>query len=212
MEFAIGIDIGGTFTKLVLLGEDGEILAEGHLPTETDSGAEGQIARCVDHVHDIARRCGRRLADARAVGVGVAGLIDVKAGVVCAAPNLPAAYTRLIDGLAIGPHVGSCGAAAWRGKTVIVSDTETDPLWQDFRGIAAQFNLRACWSTPIMTHGHLLFALVITAYVFIGTALEERDLLRHLGDDYRRYREETPMLVPMPKKKKRPSPARPAST
>ncbi|MDL2407700.1 EAL domain-containing protein [Rhizobium calliandrae] len=68
-----------------------------------------------------------------------------------AAPNLPAAYSRLIDGIAIGPKVGSCGTAAWRGKPVFVNDTQTDLLWEDFRGLAAQFDLRSCWSTPIKT-------------------------------------------------------------
>jgi diguanylate cyclase (GGDEF)-like protein/PAS domain S-box-containing protein len=68
-----------------------------------------------------------------------------------AAPNLPAAYCRLIDGIAIGPKVGSCGTAAWRGKPVFVNDTQVDLLWEDFRVLAAQFGLRSCWSTPIMT-------------------------------------------------------------
>ncbi|WP_246664919.1 EAL domain-containing protein [Neorhizobium sp. P12A] len=79
-----------------------------------------------------------------------------------ASPNLPAAYSRLIDGVAIGPSVGSCGTAAWRGKPVIVSDIETDPLWEDFRGVVQKFGLRSCWSTPIMTpQGNVLgtFAL-----------------------------------------------------
>ena len=39
-----------------------------------------------------------------------------------AAPNLPKAYTDAIDGLAIGPSVGSCGSAAYRAEQVIVSD------------------------------------------------------------------------------------------
>jgi protein-S-isoprenylcysteine O-methyltransferase Ste14 len=61
--------------------------------------------------------------------------------------------------------------------------------------------LIAFWSTPMMTSGHLLFALAMTAYILFGTALEERDLRRHLGDDYERYRRETPMLLPMPWKR-----------
>jgi diguanylate cyclase (GGDEF)-like protein/PAS domain S-box-containing protein len=79
-----------------------------------------------------------------------------------AAPNLPAAYSRLIDGVAIGPSVGSCGTAVWRGTPVMVSDTATDPLWEDFRGVVQKFNLRSCWSTPIVTpQGNVLgtFAL-----------------------------------------------------
>jgi diguanylate cyclase (GGDEF)-like protein/PAS domain S-box-containing protein len=79
-----------------------------------------------------------------------------------AAPNIPATYSKLIDGVAIGPKVGSCGTAAWRGERVIVSDTETDPLWEDFRGVVAQFNLRSCWSTPIVTaQGNVLGTIAL---------------------------------------------------
>ncbi|MBB3408784.1 diguanylate cyclase (GGDEF)-like protein/PAS domain S-box-containing protein [Rhizobium sp. BK316] len=68
-----------------------------------------------------------------------------------AAPNLPGAYSRMIDGVAIGPKVGSCGTAAWRGETIIVEDVMTDPLWEDFRAMVSQFGFRSCWSTPICT-------------------------------------------------------------
>jgi len=68
-----------------------------------------------------------------------------------AAPNMPSAYSRMIDGIPIGPKVGSCGTAAWRGKTVIVSDVLSDPLWEDFRGVAAEFGFRSCWSAPVLT-------------------------------------------------------------
>lgn len=68
-----------------------------------------------------------------------------------AAPNLPGAYSRMIDGVVIGPNVGSCGTAAWRGAPVIVEDARVDPLWADFRGVVEQFGFRSCWSTPIMT-------------------------------------------------------------
>lgn len=66
-----------------------------------------------------------------------------------AAPNLPAAYCAAIDGERIGPAAGSCGTAAYRRERVIVRDIMTDPLWERFRGIAGQFGLAACWSTPI---------------------------------------------------------------
>jgi len=56
--------------------------------------------------------------------------------------------------------------------------------------------LIAVWSAPTMTVGHLLFSLLMTGYIFVGVTLEERDLVRHLGDDYRRYRSQTPMFVP----------------
>lgn len=68
-----------------------------------------------------------------------------------AAPSLPAAYSQAIDGIAIGPNVGSCGTAAYRAKPVVVSDISSDPLWADFRDLATKYGLRACWSTPILS-------------------------------------------------------------
>ncbi|HEX5216083.1 MAG TPA: PAS domain-containing protein [Vicinamibacterales bacterium] len=68
-----------------------------------------------------------------------------------AAPSLPAAYMRAIDGLPIGPTAGSCGTAMHFGRRIIVTDIETDPLWAQYREVALGFGLRACWSTPIFS-------------------------------------------------------------
>jgi diguanylate cyclase (GGDEF)-like protein len=66
-----------------------------------------------------------------------------------AAPSLPKEYSDALDGLRIGPAVGSCGTAAFRGEPVEAADIETDRLWSDYKALVLPLGLAACWSSPI---------------------------------------------------------------
>ncbi|MBS0534214.1 MAG: GAF domain-containing protein [Proteobacteria bacterium] len=66
-----------------------------------------------------------------------------------AAPSLPAAYNAAINGIPVGNGIGSCGTAAFTGESVFVADIATDPLWKDFRDLACEHGLAACWSVPL---------------------------------------------------------------
>ena len=68
-----------------------------------------------------------------------------------AAPHLPEAYVKAVNGAPIGPRNGSCGTAMYRRRPVVVTDVMTDPLWADYRELAKICGLKACWSTPILS-------------------------------------------------------------
>jgi PAS domain S-box-containing protein len=74
-----------------------------------------------------------------------------------AAPSLPDPYNHVINGIEIGPEVGSCGTAAFTRQMVIVDDIATDPLWKKFKSLALLYDLKACWSTPLISkNGNVL--------------------------------------------------------
>jgi len=81
-----------------------------------------------------------------------------------AAPSLPPEYSSAFDGVAIGPKVGSCGTAAYRGEAVLVEDIATNPLWDEYKAVALQHGLRACWSTPIFDAQRLLLGTFAMYY------------------------------------------------
>jgi len=81
-----------------------------------------------------------------------------------AAPSLPPSFSRGIDQQPIGPRAGSCGTAAYRQQPVVVTDIESDPLWDDYRQLAREHGLRACWSTPIMGAAHTVLGTFAMYY------------------------------------------------
>jgi signal transduction histidine kinase len=90
-----------------------------------------------------------------------------------AAPSLPAEYVAAIDGLRIGPCAGSCGTAMHRGARVVVSDIEVDPLWEDYRALAARCGVRACWSTPIFSPARQVLGSFAMYYTLPRTPNDE---------------------------------------
>jgi PAS domain S-box-containing protein len=65
--------------------------------------------------------------------------------------NLPGSYKSAVIGRAIGPYEGSCGAAMYYKKRIVVADVHTDPVWEDYRDLAITHGIKASWSTPILT-------------------------------------------------------------
>ena len=68
-----------------------------------------------------------------------------------ASVSLPEEYVQSIEGLKIGPMVGSCGTACYRRERVIVEDIAKDPRWDDLRDLALKYGLHACWSEPVFS-------------------------------------------------------------
>jgi PAS domain S-box-containing protein len=81
-----------------------------------------------------------------------------------AAPSMPAEYNRIIDGIRIGPCVGSCGSAAYKREPVFATDIVTDPHWADYVELAAKFGLGACCSTPVFSSDGVLLGTVAMYY------------------------------------------------
>ena len=85
----IGLDLGGTNIKAAVLDESGRILARTSIPTNAVAGPQVVIAALVEAAGDVAGQAQIDMADIDAIGVGSPGPIDLEAGVVLNAPNLP---------------------------------------------------------------------------------------------------------------------------
>src|SRR5215468_877526 len=81
-----------------------------------------------------------------------------------AAPSMPAEYNRIVDGIGIGPCVGSCGSAAYKREPVFATDIATDPHWADYVELAATFGLGSCCSTPVFSSDGILLGTVAMYY------------------------------------------------
>jgi diguanylate cyclase (GGDEF)-like protein/PAS domain S-box-containing protein len=95
-----------------------------------------------------------------------------------AAPGLDNAYCAAIHGVAIGPKVGSCGTAAFRGEPVFVSDIQSDPLWEDYADLVRPHGYRSCWSMPILSYqGQVLGTFALYSHQPGTPSAEQTDLI-----------------------------------
>ncbi|MBW4047127.1 MAG: EAL domain-containing protein [Proteobacteria bacterium] len=125
---------------------------------------------------------------------------------VFSAPSIPAAIIGELNNLTPGPGAGSCGNVIYRQEAVFVSDTLSDPRWEDLRSVAVDHQLKACWSTPIRNAQHQIvgtFALTSfenglpqaferqlleLAAAVLGLLLQQQreDVARQAQEDYTR--------------------------
>ncbi|WP_434952099.1 bifunctional diguanylate cyclase/phosphodiesterase [Shewanella sp. HL-SH4] len=116
------------------------------------------------------------LIEAQKVGTRASVLLlsdDGKRLLSGAAPNLPSEYNDAINGVAIGPNVGSCGTAAHLQQRVIVEDIETDPNWIDYKSLPLKAGLRACWSEPIFDTDNRILGTFAMYYDTIKSPTEQ---------------------------------------
>jgi diguanylate cyclase (GGDEF)-like protein/PAS domain S-box-containing protein len=90
-----------------------------------------------------------------------------------AAPSLPDFFNEAIEGMAIGPTKGSCGAAAYNGSRIITTNIASHPNWRHYRAVAEQAGLASCWSEPVRSsNGQLLGSLAF----YTATPAEPNEL------------------------------------
>lgn len=131
--------------------------------------------------HDAGRHLGRAVSAARVVLWGLFGL----GWVVVFASSFMVSHFDLLGLRQV--------YLAWREKPYTEINFRVNFYYRVVRHPLMLGFIIAFWATPTMTAGHLLFAIVTTAYVLVALPLEERDLVAALGDQYRDYQRSVPL-------------------
>jgi GAF domain-containing protein len=97
-------------------------------------------------------------------------------------PSLPAEYLEVIRGIKIGNNTGSCGTSAFLKQKVIVTDISNDVRWADYKEIAAKYQLKTCWSYPILDRKDNVLATFACYYKEIKYPAErEENTIKRAG-------------------------------
>ncbi|WP_054752113.1 GAF domain-containing protein [Piscibacillus salipiscarius] len=72
-------------------------------------------------------------------------------------PRFSRAYLENMDGLKVGPKSGSCGTSAYINDLVVVEDAKVDSLWENHREVAVKYDIKGCWSIPIVSSSGELY-------------------------------------------------------
>jgi signal transduction histidine kinase len=144
--------------EVSVLGQSVKSEYKPSLPADTELDVPRSLSKTLDTM--------ARVVEANADGLRCSILLVDPGGefvTVGAGPSLPAEYNAAVEGLRLGPHVGSCGTATFWNTPVFVEDIWSDPLWEQLRDAAAIAGVSSCWSMPItaVTDGEVLGAMAL---------------------------------------------------
>lgn len=87
-QLTIGVDLGGTNIQCGLVDAGGKVVVRDSTKTKADLGPDGVTERIAGLVMKVLEKAGAKPGEVTAMGIGAAGAIDVRKGVVLEAPNL----------------------------------------------------------------------------------------------------------------------------
>ena len=118
----IGLDVGGTNIKAVLVDSDAQILADNAVPTQAKAGPEAVMAQMDELTRDLVEQADNRWSAVRAIGIGVAAWMNLTEGIVLRAPNL----TGWVD-IPLRQQMSEC----WQ-RSVLIENDANAAAWGEY--------------------------------------------------------------------------------